>query len=370
MSELHWVLLLIAAVLLLGVYLNGKWQERKAALRLDASMRRGVGDPLASAANEIGATSTGPPVTGTTARRIEPRLGAEGESAVHAAAVEDTGRISESANRIEPSAYGLADGWVEDPMLDFVLELRCAHPIDGVTALEARSQLERMALELPTHLAVWDARAQHWTGPDRFGFYSEILIAVQLANRRGHLGEIDAARFVAAAQQIAVSADADFDGPDMPRLLAQAAELDRLCARFDVQVTLTLESSTAPWPAATLESAAVQEGLTPAGALRWESRAASGRALAMLASESPTDEINLVLDAPLASAEPAPLNLLFSTAANLSAQLNARVVDDNGRPVQTDAELVIEAQLAQLHADMRAAGIEPGSLRAQRLYAR
>jgi hypothetical protein len=329
-------------------------------------MRRGVGDPLANASGIAAPSTPGP---GVSTRRIEPRLGVASDASGRITTAEAGANAeNETSARVEPSAYGLADGWVEDPMLDFVLEARCAHPIDGVAALEARAQLDRLALNLPTHLAVWDARAQHWTGPDRFGFYSEILIAVQLANRHGPLGEIDAARFVAAAQQIAVMADADFDGPDMPRLLAQAADLDRLCARFDVQITLTLESTTAPWSAAPLEAAALQAGLTAAGALRWESRAAGGRALVMLARGLPTDQISLVLDAPLATAEPAPLGLLFSTAAKLSAQLGARVVDDNGRPVQADAQGAIEAQLAQLHAEMRMAGIEPGSLRAQRLY--
>ncbi len=68
------------------------------------------------------------------------------------------------------------------------------------------------------------------------------MIAVQLATRRESLGEIDASRFIAAVQQIAVSIDADFDPPDVARLVQQAAQLDALCARFDVQITLTLEA--------------------------------------------------------------------------------------------------------------------------------
>ena len=173
---------------------------------------------------------------------------------------------SESAEgageRSEPSAYALPDGWIEDPLLDFVIELRCTHAIDGVAALEAKGQLERLQLPLPTHLAVWDAKAQQWTGPDRFGFYSELLVAVQMAHRNGVLGEIDAARFVAATQQIALGIDADFDAPDVPRLVAQAAELDRLCARFDVQVTLTLETGETPWTADVIQAAAGPVGFS------------------------------------------------------------------------------------------------------------
>lgn len=376
MTELHLALLLLAAALLLALYLYGKWQERKAVRRLDASLRQGIGDPLGSTAGSSAGPSAGVSVEATagpsaavSARRVEPRFAVDGEEADRAAEGKALDNATEgSALRVEPSAYGLADGWIEDPMLDFVLELRCAHPIDGVTALEARAQLDRLALSLPTHLAVWDARAQQWTSPDRFGFYSDLLLATQLANRRGGLGEIDAARFVAAAQQIAVMTEADTDGPDMVRLLAQAAELDRLCARFDVQITLTLESLSAPWSAAALEGAAQQTELSPAGALRWEARAAGARALVLFAKEAPTRQASLVLDVPLARADASALGRLFSTASRLAVQLGAQLVDDNGRAVQAEAQGAIETQLAQLRAEMSAAGIEPGSLRAQRLY--
>ena len=47
MTDLHWALLSIAGVLLLALWVYGRWQERRALARLDAAMRRGVGDPLA-----------------------------------------------------------------------------------------------------------------------------------------------------------------------------------------------------------------------------------------------------------------------------------------------------------------------------------
>ncbi|HQR22879.1 MAG TPA: hypothetical protein PKV98_18585, partial [Burkholderiaceae bacterium] len=67
MTKLHWALLAIAGVLLLALWIYGKWQERRAIARLDAAMRDGVGDPLAAV--PAGAVSPRP-----LARRIEPRL--------------------------------------------------------------------------------------------------------------------------------------------------------------------------------------------------------------------------------------------------------------------------------------------------------
>jgi hypothetical protein len=377
---LHWALLTIAGVLLLAIWIYSKWQERRALARLDAAMRQGVGDPL------LGTPPMAPPAVSS--RRIEPRLdvdsgdgndtstGLESSTpgADQAADVEADSSASESAEgtgeRSEPSAYALPDGWIEDPLLDFVIELRCTHAIDGVAALEAKGQLERLQLPLPTHLAVWDAKAQQWTGPDRFGFYSELLVAVQMAHRNGVLGEIDAARFVAATQQIALGIDADFDAPDVPRLVAQAAELDRLCARFDVQVTLTLETGDTPWTADVIQAAAGPVGFTAVGSGRWEMREATGElALTMTAGALPANRLAIYIDVPLVRPEGSPLARQFTVADQLATRLSARVVDDNGRPVQREAHFAIAAQLAGLYEQMQAAGVAAGSERARRLYA-
>lgn len=366
MTDLHWALLLTAAVLLVGLFVYGKWQERAAIRRLDDAVRRNVGDPLDMPLDSV--------ATGT--RRIEPRFDAVNDETgfddMLAPAQSDsaTSRAADhTAERSDASAYALADGWIEDPMLDFVLELRCTHPIDGIAALDARAQLERLALALPVHLAVWEPRTQKWSGPDRFGFYSELLAAVQMASRRSLLGEIDASRFVAAVQQIALAVDADFDGADVARLVAQADELDRLCARFDVQVTLTVETIDGPVGRNTLAVAATDLSFASAGAMRWERRSDTGPILSMTPLGDPIERIALSLDVPLVPADALPLPQLFASADKLALRLKGRVVDDNGRLVQPDAQAAIERQLAALHADMRAVGIEPGSVRARRLYA-
>lgn len=269
MNNLHVVLLAIGAVLLVALFAYNKWQERQALKRMDASMRQGVGDALLGEA---------PPRR--TAARIEPRLdGSEGAAPAEAQGHADS---AEPTDLVAPPGAPHVDGWAEDPLLDFVLELRCSHAFDGVAALEARAQLDRLALPLPTHLAVWDPRAQHWTAPDRFGFYSEVLASVQMATRRQMLSEIEASRFVSAVQQIALTIDADFDAPEMGRLVAQASELDALCARFDVQITLTLEAQGGPMDGAVVQAAAEDAGFVAGVPPQWEKRDAQGRLLSTL----------------------------------------------------------------------------------------
>lgn len=343
MSELTGVLLLLAAALLVALYLYGKWQVRRSSPLEDAK------DEVSSAPQS--ARSMRHPPT-----RIEPTLGTLGARA-DAIAATDHRAGEESA----PSV----GGWIEDPLLDVTLELRCTHAFDGVAALEARAQLDRLALPLPTHVAVWDTKIVSWSVPDRFGFYSEMLIALQLATRRHSLGEIDAARFVAAVQQIALSIDADFDPPDVARIVAQATELDRLCARFDVQITLTLQAQGATWNDEVVGAAARDAQLVQLRPGFW--RSASDQLPLSMASTS-TGRLALTLDVPLASDSPPPVRALFDAAQNLAQRLDAQVVDDNGRAVEAEARSTIETELQTLRAEMRAAGIEPGSVRARRLY--
>ena len=86
------------------------------------------------------------------------------------------------------------------------------------------------------------------------------------------------------------------------------------------------------------------------------------------AASFPAQRLTFTLDVPASTANPPPLSMLFAAAHQLAARLNARVVDDNGRVVESGAQSAIEAELEKLVGDMRAAGIEPGSVRARRLY--
>jgi len=358
MNELHWALLLIAAALLVALFVYGKWQERRSA-RLDE--KAAVDDPSPPNAR---------PVSSRSARqapsRIEPTMGITPDA-------DPVPREAEDQSSDEPAHERLAiGGWLEDPLLDVMLELRCSHSFDGVAALEARAQLDRLALPLPTHLAVWDSKTARWSLPDRFGFYSEMLIAIQLATRRHALGEIDATRFISTVQQIAVSIDGDVDSPDVARLVAQAAELDRLCARFDVQITLTLEALAEPWRDDVFDTAAAQAHLVRVNSERWERPAEhepAALSMSIAAAGLPLTRATLTLDVPLAASEPAPLAMLFDTALLMAERLNARIVDDNGRLIEAGAQLAIDTELKKLTGDMHEAGIAPGSLRARRLYA-
>ncbi|MGE5337425.1 MAG: cell division protein ZipA C-terminal FtsZ-binding domain-containing protein [Gemmatimonadota bacterium] len=356
MSDLHVALGVLALLLLAGVYAYSKWQERRALRRFQESLRGSVGDALLSPTGP----ATQPLVPPAPGSRIEPTFGP----------LPDTGvNVTPS----EPSTPGesetLPSDWIEDPLLDCVLELRCAHAVDGVAVIDAAAPLARLRLSLPIHLVAWDGRTQRWVAPDRFGFYSELLAAIQLANRSQTLSEIEASQFIGGVQQLALALDADFDPPDARRMLELAAELDRLCARFDIRIGLTLEPTTGAWDLPRITAAAAACELVPTAPTAWRRLDAKGGVLFTVSAPGESfDRLLLEFDVPQVAPTAQPLRAMFATATQLATALEARVVDDNGRPVQPVSIEAIERQLAGLYEDMLAAGIEPGSVRARRLF--
>ncbi|UCG97296.1 MAG: hypothetical protein JSW31_17280 [Burkholderiales bacterium] len=345
MTELHYALIGAAAVLLVLLLALSKLQERRQVRRLRERLGAPGQDPLRVQA-PAGASASG--------ERIEPRFGdLPGEPAAATAAQHPRPQLP---------------GWIEDPMLDCVLELRCAHAVDGVAVIDATGPLLRLDCGLPVHVVAWDGRAEQWVLPDRFGFYGELLASIQLANRRAKLGDIEASQFIAAVQQVAVAIDADFDPPEVPLLRRRAAELEAKIAQFDVQIGLTLQPGDGAFNPTLVNRSMLAIGLEPDGERRWLRRSEDGQDVF---SVRLTDGhlVLLELDVPTAPPQAQPLQAMFSTASELAVLLNARVVDDHGRPIAPGSIEAIEPALGALYEKMRAADLEPGSARARRLFA-
>ena len=341
MTELHYALIAAAVVLLLLLLAWSKWQERRQARRLRER-------PGAVQHDRLQAPAPTPAAGGG---RIEPRLG------------DLPGEAAGQPQHPRPQL----PGWVEDPMLDCVLELRCAHAVDGVAVIDATAPLLRLDCGLPAHVVAWDARSEQWVVPDRFGFYSELLASIQLANRGRRLGDIEASQFIAAVQQVALSIDADFDPPEVPLLRRRAAELEAKIAQFDVQIGLTLQPAEGLFNPTAAARAALAVGLEPDGDRCWLRRGEDGSALFRL-QLTEQHLLALELDVPTAPPAAQPLQSMFATASELAALLNARVVDDHGRPISPGSIEAIEPALQALYERMRAADLEAGSERARRLF--
>lgn len=366
MSDLQLALLVLAAVLLVLLIGYNKWQERRALQRLDTTLRSGVGDALL----EPGVAESSETAEAAPPGRIEPKFGTLAPLPPASTSEEILDEPTIPAD-FAPSSEreGSLAGWIEDPLLDCVLELRCSHAVDGVTALDAIAGLQRQRFALPVHVAAWDARTQQWVHPDRFGFYTELLVAIQLANRRVALDEVEASRFLAAVQQMAVALDADFDAPDVGRLVNLATELRDSSSQFDVQIGLTLLGSGGSWSMERLKSAAEKADMVAAGPALWRRLDEAGNSLFTFAAASLLkDRLVMELDVPLAPADSQPLRSMFAAASLIALDLGAQIVDDNGQPVDAASLTSVEHKLEELYERMRQTGYEPGSPRTLRLY--
>jgi hypothetical protein len=352
MTDLHFALLAAAIVVLLLLFGWSKWQERRQISRLQEQLggpqRDLLLDPLPAAAGE----------------RIEPRLG---ELLVEPAAEREAPESAAAAPAEEAHPRPQLPGWTEDPLLDCVLELRCTHPADGVAVIDATAPFARLDCGLPVHVVAWDARVEQWVLPDRFGFYGELLAAIQLANRRHTLGDIEGSKFIAATQQVALTLDADFDPPELARLRHRAAVLAAQIEQFDVQIGLTLEPHEGLFSPPQVQKAMLALGLASVGDRTWVRRGAAGQPMFVVRLTAEF-RVAVELDVPLADPEDKPLQVMFATAGELAALLHARVVDDHGRPIGPGSIEAIELPLQALYDKMRAAEIAPGSERARRLF--
>jgi len=389
-SDLQLALLAVAAMVLLALYANGKWQERRLLRRMRERLHGGVGDPLFQSRPERDSAGAGGPGQ---ARAMEPAAGGRMDPVLGQGANEPEadyefvvagkpgggGPAADPQRGEEPSpgvtseplltpAALLQPNWVEDPLLDCTLEIRCARAVDGVSVIDAAALLANANWRLPVNFVVWDGRHQQWVLPDRFGYYNDALASIQLADRRARADSAELQRFVQIVQQVAGKLDADVDAPDIPRLLSQAEELDRLCARFDIKIGITVESTGGVWTGPQLRNCAQEVQLAPVSATGWVRYDERGDPLYRLQTEASLTRLLLEFDIAVAPVAAQGFRTMVADARALAAALGARVVDDNGNPIEDKSVDAIDNQLARVIEEMRGAGIEPGSARARRLY--
>lgn len=359
----------LAVLILLAIWGHGRWQEHRALRSLRERLHGGLGaDPLleplrrAEPTGGVGGPGSGLP-DDAVARARRPASGNAGDG-------EEPSEPSPSASSepLRRSQLHPSD-WEEDPQLDFSLELRCAHAVDGVAVIDAVAPLATPDWPQAVHFVVWDARHQGWVLPDRFGYYTEALASIQMGSRSGALDAATLERFVRTVREIARVLDADVDLPDEPRVLAQARELDELCARFDIRVALTLRPGQNAWTGPQVRSAVGEEGWETVAPQRWVLRNAADEIEFILDADShqPT-ALALELDVPRVADPVGAMAEMARHAGALAAALGGLVVDDNGHPIDAASLLPVQEQLATVVDQMREAGIDPGSERARRLY--
>lgn len=331
MSELQLSLIVIGALVVAGVLVYNRRQERAAQREAEGAFSAGHADVL---------------------------MGAKGQ------AEDAMGRGGEA--RLRASLGEIVQDALPDPHLDYVIELTA---VSGKEEPELREQWAALARRLRERLLFGVL-------PD--GRYAAGL---QLVSRAGVCGEADLIEFRSGVEAIASRLGLKVSAPEMKAALEAARAQDAFCAERDIQVALHVVSrQDGGFDRAAVLSAGKLHGLELDASGRLALRDASQRLLYELmdrsgarldaggAAAAPILALSLTMDLPRAPDTQRTFEAMVRLARALAAETGGAVVDDNGAALDDRALGAISAQLEQVRDELEARGLPPGGALALRLF--
>lgn len=373
MTELQTSLIAIGSVIVVGVISYNKWQEWRA--------KKSVESAFSSLQEDV--------LMGTGARRQEPVLTNDEEPST----LEDEDLVSQSgdaaqvetpdagagdaefANNIQPVTPQFIEAVLKPSPLDASIDCIISVYLDTPQRGEKLSTLFQ-GLRLVGNKSVQligQSETGHWETVAHGGAYHELQIGVQLATRSGPLTELEYSELVTGLNQLADDLGAQPELPDMQQVMADARRLHQLILEFDAQLSVNVQAKSAPWMVSTLRPALQRQGLE----LRPDGRLVmpdgdGGMLFSLLTNASQSDDtsklMTFLLPVPLVSPERNGFVAMTAFAKAMAARLSGVVVDDSGQPLSEQAMAEISAQVQSFYQAMEQAGVEAGSVRAQRLF--
>ena len=352
------LLAVLAGLVLAAVIAHGAWTARK------AGPRRMVAD---------GAPGGAP--------RVEPSLEASAEAAgqgAEAAVADDP----EPAALMPPAPrHAIRRAARLDALIDAIAPLALETPITGELALMHLPPSRRVGSK-PLHIEGLNAETGEWEAPSPGQHYSELQAGVQMANRHGALNEIEYSEFVQKVQAFAEAVGAMPDFPDMLDVVGRARELDGFAASHDAHLTVHLRAREAAWSVGYIQQCALRHGLVPGAVpgrmvmpsaeegappllvLSYDAQAA----LADDPNESAVRDVVLSLDVPQTPESAEPFAAWQEIARAMAGDMEAALVDDQGRPITLHAFAAIGEELRQLYEALVQRDLAAGSSSARRLF--
>lgn len=415
MNDLQLGLFAIGGVGVAGVFAYNKWQEyrhRKLAQRMLGGER---GDVLldGAAGNAVSGDDAceGSDIGGIVAG-IEPSFVATADAAP------PTGRQEPSFSCLEPTFDEVASdvpaaaplaadepiapappqraaeplpaaGEVDDEgvpaivvsaAIDHVARFELVDPVAGSEILAAQRELLARVAK-PLGWAGYNERSGLWERVAEDGSYRRLRIGLQLADRRGPLGEADLITFEGAMRNLAEGFMAVVELPPHSAALSAAIVLDAFCANVDIQIGLNLVSRGQGFAGTKIRALAEAAGMTLDASGRFVRCDDDGFVLYTLANEEAvafanetmksisTRGLGFSLDVPRVAHGDRVFAQMLELARRMADTLDGVLVDDNRRPL-TEAMLEpFRRQIGQYQAQLAARGFHAGGPLAQRLFA-
>lgn len=368
MTELQVSLIAIGSSIVVGVISYNKWQEYKARKSVERAFSSSPDDVLLR-----------DPAAGSGQRR-EPLLGDEAiQDSAPAMFAEEGVTTAAAAGEDEHSGMTLPAAAAErqqkqlpvDELIDCEIAIELEGPVRGEKVLPAIQRLSHVGGKAVHYIG--QAEDGQWEAVAMGGVYTTLRAGVQMANRNSNLNEIEFSEIVTRLRQVADEIGGESFVPDMTQVMLAARQLHQFVSEHDAQLGVSVDSRGAPWAISTLLAALERHGfdLRPDGRLVMqdgENGVLFSLSTNVTLAEETTTRLTLLLDVPRVAPERDGFGAMVACARMLAARLDGVVVDDAGQAL-SEAEIAgIAAQVGGFYAEMEAAEIPAGSVRALRLF--
>lgn len=354
MNDLTVALAIVGGVALAGVLAHGAWQARR------AGPRRAAPSPAAAAREQLEPVLTHANAGGGS------RSDADGPDLT----------LPRSAGRRNPARL--------DALIDAIATLKPEATelvFSGALVFSHLPPTRRVGSK-PLAVEGLDTQTGDWEPISADASYSALQVGVLLANRTGALNEIEYSEFVQRVQTLADAVGAIAESPDMLDVVGRARELDTFASAHDAQLALHLQARGAAWSLGYLQQHALRHGFVPGpvpGRLVLASPDEGAPPMLVLSfdaqaalAEQPElaalRDVTLSFDVAQTEASREPFTAWQSSASALAADVDAVLVDDNGRPFGVEAFASIGAELERLYAALAEHDLAAGSPAARRLF--
>jgi len=356
MDEMQLSLLGIGLGAIVLVLIYNRWQMRK---------HRRAAAPQPDATSDVASNPDSPSHAEAADGRQEPFWDHPSGDTTGSVVTDSTETaMSSGGSTVMPEpvpALSDAESWV-----DAIATLRFYEPR---VAGSIRETLNQMGLERFERVEFYTADAWHYADAlPADALVSNLRCRLQLASRRGPVAPESIHAWMRSLENLAQMLSAGLSVESEAKLIERAANLDAFCVRVDTLISLNLKPrGEVPVALARLSSDADSLGLGgqyPSYA-KW---AADGAVDFQVQADANSGLVSLVLDFPQVNRPDLVVVEMFDLARTLSANLDADIIDDAGRPLNDEGMALLVNQVVRLSAVLQAQGFEPGSALARRLF--
>lgn len=385
MSELQISLIAFGAVLVAAVWGFNVWQERQHRRRAESLLpaQEVQSADVLMAGREKSFAEGGRSEPGFDAPVIpqEPTFAdpVEQPAASLAATESELPPVAAVTPRVVPIPAEWADG-----SADCLMRIEFPDPVSAAAVWAEQSDWSAR-IDKPMQWLWLDGQEGRWRTllPEDSHPVLQVAAALQLADRKGPVGDKTLADFVAGMHQLAQRYAGLVELPDQPAVLQRARDLDGFCAGVDLQLSLFVlprQGSLTEMVGSKLPPEIEAAGLRLEGErfVAFDAAEAEVFALSCQAatafSLSQLDTARLtalafVLDVPRVASGPAGFDRMVACARRCAEVLGGQVVDAQKKPLAEATVNAIRQRIGELQAQMAARAIPAGGVRALRLFA-